>query len=426
MRKLVLILAVVATGLAIGGYVFFKGERKAPIRYRTAPVERGSIVSIVSATGTVNPVTMVQVGSQVSGMIESLHADFNSAVKTGDVVARIDPFPYRARRDQAAANLANAKAAVLKAKTDLAQRKRELDRVQSLLKQQFVSQNDVDVAITAHEGAVAQLAVAEAAVKQAEAALQAAELDLKYTVIQSPVNGTVISRLVEVGQRVSASFSIPTLFVVAEDLTKMQVEANVSESDIAGITEGKVATFTVDAYPGQIFRGQVRQVRNAPISVQNVVTYQVVIGVDNRDLRLKPGMTANVAIEVARRDDVLKLPNAALRFTPPRVGLADGSDGASGGHGGPPPSGSGHAAPADRSGAAKRVWRLGPMGDPEPVPIEPGISDGIVTELVQGDLKEGDQVIVGIEMPRAARGSNTLPPGFGAGQRRGSSRDRGL
>ena len=224
-------------------------------------------------------------------MIESLHADFNSSVKKGQVVARIDPFPYRAKRDQAAASLANAKAALVKAKVDLNQRKRELDRVQLLLKQDFVSQAEVDTALTAHEGAIATLAVSEAAVKQAAAMLEAAELDLTYTVIHSPVDGTVISRQVEVGQRLSANFAIPTLFLIAEDLTQMQVDAAVSESDIGGMSIGKDATFTVDAYPGMQFRGKVRQVRNAPVSIQNVVTYDVVIGVENKDMRLKPGMS---------------------------------------------------------------------------------------------------------------------------------------
>src|SRR5437870_4626481 len=252
-------------------------------------------------------------------MIQSLHADFNTIVKAGDVVARIDPAPFQARRDQAAANLQMAKANVARARTDLAQRKRELDRTHSLIKQQFVSQNELDVAITAHQGATAQLELAESQVKQAEATLNAAELDLKYTVIRSPVNGIVIARNVEVGQTVASSFATPNLFLVALDLTKMQVDTNVSESDIGGIAEGKEATFTVDAYPGQQFQGRIRQVRNAPISVQNVVTYNVVIGVDNRDLQLKPGMTANVSMIVAQRDAVLKVPNAALRFAPPTL-----------------------------------------------------------------------------------------------------------
>ena len=416
MRKAGWIVSVLVVALAIAGYVFFSGERKVPIRYKTAPVERGPVVSVVTATGTINPVVLVQVGTQVSGMIQSLHADFNTIVKAGDVVARIDPAPFQARRDQAAANLQMAKANVARARTDLAQRKRELDRTQSLIKQ-FVSQNELDVAITAHQGATAQLELAESQVKQAEATLNAAELDLKYTVIRSPVNGIVIARNVEVGQTVASSFATPNLFLVALDLTKMQVDTNVSESDIGGIAEGKEAAFSVDAYPGQQFQGRIRQVRNAPISVQNVVTYNVVIGVDNRDLRLKPGMTANVAIIVARKDDVLKVPNAALRFTPPKSEYAiSGAPGANVAQSDP---GSKSARPLLTGGnetvLSKTVWKVGLSGDPEAVPVQPGISDGSVTEIVGGDLKESS---------RADRNPQALPPGFGSGQRR--SRDRGL
>jgi HlyD family secretion protein len=422
-RKAAWIMAVLAVALAIGGYVFFRGERKPPVRYRTAPVERGSLISVVSATRTINPVTSVQVGSQVSGMIESLHADFNSIVKTGQVVARIDPFPYKARRDQAKASLANAKASLVKARVDLAQRKRELDRAQSLLREQFASQNEVDVALTAYEGAQAQLEVAQAAVQQAEAALEAAELDLKYTVIRSPVDGIVIARQVEVGQRLTASFQIPMLFLIAEDLTNMQVDANVSEADIGGILEGKEATFTVDAYPGELFHGQVKQVRNAPISVQNVVTYDVVVGVKNSNLRLKPGMTANVSIIVARKDNVLRVPNAAMRFAPPKATAVGGSTAPLSGPqlsiGSEPPE----KVKAERS---KTVWRLSSDGDPEAVSVQPGISDGSSTELLTSELQEGDAVIVGLESVTTGRRSDALPPGFGAGQRRPGSRDRGI
>jgi HlyD family secretion protein len=417
MRKAAWIIGVLAVGVAIGGYVFFGGERKIPIRYKTASVERGSIISVVNATGTINPVTMVQVGSQVTGMVESLHADFNSVVKKGQVVARIDPFPYRARRDQAAANLANAKAAVLKAKADQSQRKRELDRVQSLIKQQFVSQNDVDMAVTAHEGAAAQLAVAEASVKQAQAVLEAAELDLTYTVIKSPIDGIVISRLVEVGQRISASVSIPMIFLIAQDMTKMQVDANVSEADIGGMTEGRDVGFTVDAYPGEQFRGKIRQVRNAPVSVQNVVTYDVVVGVDNTDLRLKPGMTANVSIIVARKDGIIKVPNAALRFKPPQAVMATPAGG---------PGGRQVVAGGVDSAAAKTVWKMGASGDPEPVTVQSGISDGSFTEMIGGSLNEGDQIVVGLDTSRTAARSE-LPPGFGgSGHGRPRSRERGL
>jgi HlyD family secretion protein len=420
MRRFSLIIGMLAIGLMIGGYVFFNGERKVPVRYRMAPVESGSIVSTITATGTINPITTVQVGSQVSGMIESLHADFNSKVKAGQVVARIDPFPYRARRDQAEATLANANASVTKARTDLAQRKREMDRAKALVGQQFVSQNEMDVALTAYEGAVAQLKLAEAAVKQAAAALEAAELDLKYTVIRSPVDGVVISRQVEVGQRISANFSIPTLFLIAEDVTKMQVDTNVSEADIGGITEGKEAGFTVDAYPGEMFQGKVRQVRNAPINIQNVVTYDVVVEVENPNFRLKPGMTANVSIVVARRDNVLKVPNAALRFTPVsgRAASQSGKPASS------PSSSSSAAAPSD--GRVKPVWTLDAGGDPVSTYVQVGISDGLFTEAGTGELKDGDQVIVGIEVPRGDRKGGDLPPGFGSGQQRSSRRDRGI
>jgi len=420
MRKAIWILSVLAVAIAIGGYVFFSGERKTPIRYKSVPIQRGAIVSAITATGSINPMTTVQVGSQVSGMIESLHADFNSSVTKGQVVARIDPFPYRAKRDQASANLSNAKAVLIKAKVDLSQRKRELDRVQSLLKQEFVSQAEVDTALTAHEGAIATLAVSEAAVKQAAAALEAAELDLTYTVIRSPVDGNVISRMVEVGQRLSASFSIPMLFLIAEDLTQMQVDAAVSESDIGGMSIGKEATFTVDAYPGVQFQGRVRQVRNAPVSVQNVVTYDVVIGVENKDLRLKPGMTANVAIIVAQKDDVLKVPNAALRFTPPKSEHIEsiGSQAV-------PTAQISSRGRDDEQPSVKRVWKLTASGDPEAVPVQVGISDGNVTEIITNGMTEADEVIIGIEMSRNVRKPESLPPGFGSGQPR-RPRERGM
>ncbi|HXF93378.1 MAG TPA: efflux RND transporter periplasmic adaptor subunit [Nitrospiraceae bacterium] len=424
MKKIVWSVGALVVALAIGGYVFFNGERRPPVRYRTVPVERGSVVSVVTATGTINPVVLVQVGTQVSGMIKSLHADFNSRVKAGDVVAIIDPAPFKARRDQAASNLEMAKANVARARADVAQRKRELDRVNSLIAQQFVSQNDVDLARTNYESAAAQLKLAEAQVKQAEAALNAAELDLKYTVIRSPVNGIVVARNVEVGQTVAASFATPNLFLIALDLTQMQVDTNVSESDIGGITEGKEATFTVDAYPGEQFQGVIKQVRLAPINVQNVVTYNVVVGVDNQDLRLKPGMTANVTIVVAKRDQVLKVPNAALRFTPPKTeqGAGRSSEARAARDGG----GVGQSQPPLRveNGPVRTVWRLGSSGEPEPVTVQTGISDGMATEVISGGLSEGDQVVVGLELPRSERASHQLPPGFGAGQRRG--RDRGM
>ena len=424
MRRIVLIIAVLVVGLAIAGYVFFNGERKAPVRYRTAVVERGSIVSVVTATGSINPVVSVQVGTQVSGMIKSLHADFNSVVKAGDIVATIDPEPFRARRDQAASNLEMAKANVARARTEQTQRRRELDRAKSLVSQQFVSQNDVDVAITNSQGADAQVNVSMAQVKQAEAALSAAELDLKYTTIRSPVNGIVVARNVEVGQTVAASFATPNLFLIALDLTKMQADTNVSESDIGGINEGKEATFTVDAYPGVPFSGTIRQVRLAPINVQNVVTYNVVVGVDNKDLRLKPGMTANVSIVVAQRDNVLKVPNAALRFVPPKSEQGESRQAATK----PTTREGGGQAMAVTPGVAPQrpIWQQQEDGDLSSVAVQTGISDGSWTEIVSEAIVEGDQIIVGIEQLRGAKKVGDLPPGFGSsgGQRR--SRDRAM
>jgi HlyD family secretion protein len=425
MRRTVMIISVLVIGLTIGGYVFFNGERKVPVRYRSAAVERGPVISLVTATGTINPVVSVQVGTQVSGMIKSLHADFNSVVKAGDVVAMIDPEPFKARRDQAASNLEMSKANVARVRTDLAQRKRELDRVKSLVAQEFVSQNDVDIALTNFQAAEAQMNVSGAQVKQAEAVLNAAELDLKYTVIRSPVNGIVVARNVEVGQTIAASFATPNLFLIALDLTKMQVDTNVSESDIGGIAEGKEATFTVDAYPGHQFAGTIRQVRLAPINVQNVVTYNVVVNVDNQDLRLKPGMTANVSIVVAQRDAVLTVPNAALRFTPPTSGLADPAK-----LGGKPAKAMGldQTARAGRGSMtpSRTVWKQGPSGELEPIHVQTGISDGLVTELLSQELSEGALVVVGIERPKGERGGSDLPPGFGSGGQRGSSRNRGM
>ena len=424
MRRIVLIVAVLVVGLAIAGYVFFNGERKAPVRYRTAVVERGSNVSVVTATGSINPVVSVQVGTQVSGMIKSLHADFNSVVKAGDIVATIDPEPFRARRDQAASNLEMAKANVARARTEQAQRRRELERAKSLVSQQFVSQNDVDVAITNSQGADAQVNVSMAQVKQAEAALSAAELDLKYTTIRSPVNGIVVARNVEVGQTVAASFATPNLFLIALDLTKMQADTNVSESDIGGINEGKEATFTVDAYPGVPFSGTIRQVRLAPINVQNVVTYNVVVGVDNKDLRLKPGMTANVSIVVAQRDNVLKVPNAALRFVPPKSEQGEARQAAIK----PTTREGGGQTMAVTPGVAPQrpIWKQEENGDLSSVAVQTGISDGSWTEIVSEAIVEGDQVIVGIEQLRGAKKVGDLPPGFGSsgGQRR--SRDRAM
>lgn len=410
---------MLAIGLAIGGYVFFNGERKVPVHYRTAAVERGPVISIVSATGTINPVVLVEVGTQVSGMIKALHVDFNSRVKAGETVAVIDAEPFKARREQAASNLEVARSNVARSKADLAQRKRELERVQSLLPQQFVAQNDVDVALTGYQSAEAQLRVAEAQVKQATAALNAAEQELKYTVIRSPIDGIVVARNVEVGQTVAASFATPNLFLIALDLTKMQVNTNVSESDIGGMTEGQEAVFTVDAYPGESFTGTIRQVRLAPINVQNVVTYNVVVGVDNTDLRLKPGMTANVSIIVAQNDKALKVPNAALRFRPPLSEITRPEVQINGATASVVAGGS--VLKSDESLTQKGVWKVTENDSLAQIPVQTGISDGVATEILSGDLKEGDKVVIGLEQSSGEERGSELPPGFGS-KRRSRSR----
>lgn len=424
---------VILAGLGAGGYVYWNGEQKPPVKYKTVKIERGAVTQTVTATGTINPVITVQVGSQVSGIIKALYADFNSVVKAGQVVAQIDPVPFRTKVTEMEASLQNAQGNLARARADLALQKLNFDRAKALFEQQLNAQQDVDNARTAYETSQANVQVAEAQVKQARAQLDTAKVNLDYTTIYSPVHGIVISRNVDVGQTVAASFQTPVLFLVAKDLTKMQVDTNVSESDVGGITEGKPATFVVDAYPNQPFKGTVVQVRNAPITVQNVVTYDIVIGVDNTDLRLKPGMTANVAITVARRDDVLKVPNQAVRFKP---ALAKGGEKSGG------PS---VASAAKREGAGKdgtseggrregaegrskpKVWLRSPQGEPVPVEIKTGITDGAFSELIEGDLKEGDEIIVGVDMPRGSYGSN-LPPGFGSqpSQRPSTGTPRGM
>jgi HlyD family secretion protein len=359
-----------------------------PIQYKTALIDRGPITSIVTATGTVNPVVSVLVGSQVSGKIAKLFVDFNAVVKQGQPLAQIDPLPFQSRVNQARAAVKSAAGTLAKANNMAAQRKRERDRMATLRKQAFVSQADLDLADTNYRDAAAQIEVAQAQVDQAQATLASAELDLGYTTIYSPVNGIVISRTVDIGQTVVASFQTPTLFVIAQDLMKMQVNANVSESDIGGVAEGKTASFRVDAYPKHFFDGTVTQVRNAPISIQNVVTYDVVITVDNKDLKLKPGMTANVTIVTAKKESPLRVPNGALRFRMPTV-------------------------PVDKK--VSRVWVLDQENTTHQVDVATGIADSLFTEITEGPVKEGDRVILGIDTPEE-QAQKKLPPGFEPGR----------
>jgi HlyD family secretion protein len=402
MKKIVIAI-VLAAVVAFAGYMYIRKDNGVSL-YRTAKVEKGELVDAITSTGTINAVTTVSVGSQVSGTLQQIFVDFNSRVNKGQVIALIDPRLLAAAVDQARANVNNAKASLEKAQVGVIDTERTNRRNRELVKDGFVAQADVDSSQTAWEQAVAQKRSADAALQQAGGALRVAQTNLEYATIRSPVNGTVISRNVDVGQTVAASFQTPTLFSIAEDLTKMQVDTNVDESDIGRAVLGQTVTFTVDAWPEKTFMGEVAQVRNSPIVTQNVVTYNVVVRVDNRELFLKPGMTANVSIEVKKFKDVLKIPNAALRYRPTAKGT--GAESAV------KPQGSGKGKAKEAGG--QRVYLLGKDGKPVPVPIKAGVSNGTFTVLEEGTLKEGDLLVTGESQGKKAGGSAT-PPGMGLG-----------
>jgi len=452
-RKTVLIVAAVAC-VAAGVGTWAVLREQGGIEYRTALVEHGDISTAVSATGNPNAVVTVQVGTQVSGIVLALFADFNTKVTKGQLIARIDPAPFQARVDQAQANLeaarsavvnaqavvqqalagiqaansslAAAQANVLKAQAITDDAKVKVDRRVIMVGQGADSKEDLETAQTTYKSAVADhnalvaqqhavedsvkvaqaqlnvansvLAANQSQVKQFAAGLQSAQLDLDHTKIQAPVDGVVVSRNVDVGQTVAASLAAPTLFLIAQDLTKMQVDTNVSEADVGRVSVDQPATFTVDAYPGRVFTGTVTSIRQAPINVANVITYDAVIGVSNFDLKLFPGMTANVKILVNQRLNVLKVPNAALRYHP-----ATATSAAGGGKG----AGKG-AAPE------KAVWTLDANNKQQRVVVTTGESDGTYTEVTTGALKDGDRVIVAA-LAKAA----TPPVSSGGGGGRG-------
>ena len=399
-------LAALAT-LGMLAYVVFTWlyPREAGPRYVVAPVDRGPIHATVTATGTVNPVTTVQVGTYVSGPIQAIDVDWNSPVRRGQRLAKIDPRPFQVKVDDAAAALANARARLEKDRAQATLKAVTLTRTRDLRGQGIVSESDLDLAVSEDRQARAQVRLDEAEIQSAEARLRETEVSLAYTDILSPVDGVVVSRNVDVGQTVAATFQTPTLFLVAEDLTKMQVNASVSESDIGAVAEGQAVTFTVDAYPAVTFPGRVAQVRNAPITVQNVVTYDVVVDVANPDLQLKPGMTANVTITSAERDDAIRVPTSALRFRPP----ADAG-------------GAGAAAAAGPTAAGpRRVWVLDGDGAPRPVAVTTGITDDRFTEIVDG-LADGDRVIVALRRETTRPTAGTLPSFAPAAPRGGRMR----
>jgi HlyD family secretion protein len=367
--------------------------------YQSAPVTRGPITQTVTATGTLNPVVNVQVGSQVSGNVQKLFADFNSKVKAGDVVAQIDPVLFQATVTQAQGDLASAQAQLELARANAS-------RVQELVAKQNSSKADLDQAM-------ANLHQAEANVQIKQGALDKARADLEHCTIRSPVDGEVISRNVDVGQTVAASLQAPVIFTIANDLTKMHIDAAVAEADVGQVAVDQDVDFTVDAFPNRTFHGKVVQVRNAPTTVQNVVTYDTVIDVNNDELKLKPGMTANVSLIIAHKDDVVKIANAALRYRP-----ADAASTPEPQRSAPPnatrgPRSGGGQARERRSERTVYVLR---GAKPDPVQIKTGISDGVTTEVSDG-LKEGDRVVTA-ELNAAAPAAAQQANPFGGGQRR--------
>jgi HlyD family secretion protein len=471
-----LLMFVVLVAAILGGGVFYYRSRQAakvptPV---TAEVTRGDVIAKVDATGTLAPVTTVQVGSQVSGTVKALYVDFNAQVRKNQVIAELDPSLFQTQVDQARATLIKSQSDVDRAKVEVDDSSSKLKRAQELYEQKLISRNDLETAQSTAMQAEAALKSAEAQVTQARASLNQAEVNLGHTIIRSPIDGTVISRNVDVGQTVAASMSAPTLYVIAQDLKHMQVSASIDESDIGRIDSGQPVTFRVDAYPQQTFRGTVKQVRLDAKTEQNVVSYTTMIDVPNEDLRLKPGMTANVTVQTAANPDALRVPNAALRFAPtPELFAALKQEvpqqlaGTGGGRGVAGAAGTaGQAAGARaRVGGGERPefaqltpeqraefrTRRAAAGDPsagapragvagggfgrvwvlrdaklQMVRVRTGVTDGAMTAVVGGELKEGDRVVTGISEPGGATQStaNPLLPfgrrGGGAGGNRGA------
>ena len=371
------------------GLWYAKLRRDSAPQYQTTPVARGDLTQLVTATGQLNPVTNVQVGCQISGTIAKLYADWNSPVTNGQLVAQIDPSVYQANLHQTEGDLANAQAALELTKVNAV-------RAQELYETKLIPHSDYDQAM-------ANLHQAEATIQMKQATVEKSRVDLAHCTIYSPVDGMVISRSVDVGQTVAASFNAPVLFVIANDLTKMQIDANVAEADVGGVENHQNVDFTVDAFPNRTFHGEVIQVRNSPLTVQNVVTYDTVIAVNNPDLKLKPGMTANVSIVIAEHNDVLRVPNSALRFHPPESGPGTNTAPRTGG-GGPRPGGGSGSRPKGEHRPARTAYIL-KDGKLQTVQVKLGITDGIYTEVMEG-LSENDMIVT----------SATYKQGGGSGQ----------
>ena len=415
--------------VGVGAAIFLSARREPAPKFRKEKIARGDVVATVTATGTVNAVTSVKIGSQVSGIISALHADFNSEVKTGELLAELDPTPFQAAVDQRRADLDRSRAEQRNAES-------VYQRAKGLHDAQIMSQGEYDAA-------VAGRASAQASVRQSEATLRQAEVNLENTKITSPIDGVVVDRQYDIGQTVAASFQAPTLFTIARDLTKMQVSTNIDEADIGGLRVGQAANFTVDAFPDDSFHGVVSQIRLAPQTVQNVVTYPVIIDVDNPEGRLRPGMTANVSVPVDERKDVLRVPNAALRFRPdpslvekPKdesgpsgppadVAVASGAiarggagNGGGGGGGRWRGANAGAGEPALAAGRRGRgragtVYVDAGNGKLREVRVRTSITDGTYTAVEGDGLAAGDEVIVGLATSKAMAATPGSPMGGG-------------
>lgn len=412
---LILILSIIVLGA--GGFLYFSNGPSADVMYRMDKVTRGDLQVVVTATGTLSAVRTVQVGTQVSGTIAKLYADFNSIVKKGQVVALIDPTFLEASVKDAQANLQRAKAQANESK-------RSFNRAKTLLGKGLTSQADYDAAITAYESN-------SAAQKQAQAQLDRAEINLRYATIKAPIDGVVISRAVDVGQTVAASLSAPTIFTIANDLTKMQVQANVDEADIGKVQVGQEVKFTVDAYAEQPFQGVVSQIRLASVTVQNVVNYTVIIDVPNPELNLMPGMTATVTILVTKKENVLRVPTVALRFQPPAEQIEVRKDSSSQQDDSARTErgrqfmqrmqeGGGGQSSRQRGGerAMARLWVQGKNKKLTAILIRPGILDGTFTEIVRGHVEEGQEIVVGVLTQKPTTTATPLSPMGGGGRQR--------
>jgi HlyD family secretion protein len=419
MRKriiITLLLLLVVAGSGFGYWRWNNGPKEPP--YVTVPAQRGNITQVVSSTGTLQAVVTVQVGSQVSGTIEKLFANFNTKVKSGQVVAQLNQDKYKAAVDQARANQIAAQSNLAKAKVTVEDTRRTLARARELRKRELMAQSELDAAQTAYDAALAQLEVNKAQVAQALAAYNQMTVDLNNTVILSPVDGIVISRNVDVGQTVAASLSAPTLFTIANDLSKMEVHSNVDEADVGNVWEGQEVTFTVDAFPARRFRGKVYQVRNAPINVQGVVTYNAVARIDNKDLILKPGMTASVQFLVSRKENVVVIPNMAMRFKPPdqndeaveilrqeksRVARPVGTRRTS------RAAGVGGGAGGGRGNRRATIYLL-KDGKAQPVEVQLGVTDGTRSEVLDEAIGENDAVIIAMSSAASSSQSGVANP----------------